>query len=169
MKIVDLNKNHIHLLVELEMACIKDQFVSLSSYEWYETINNGAMVWGIFEENKLIALTSITFYDYNGGQTDLTSAYRAVLTNSVVHPTYRGRGYQSMLIRHRIEFLLKNTTVKEINSLVKKSNIYSIHNLENEGFVYKGKYSGPEEADGYAYAGTRNLFYWKLKNFFKSL
>lgn len=168
MKIIQLNEKHTHLLVEL-IGCVQYEYVSLTFSEWSEIIRDGTLVWGIIENNHLVATGSITFYDNDGHQICYNHACTAVLTNSAVHPKYRGKNYQAMLIRHRVGFILEHTKVREIISLVQKDNKHSIRNLVSEDFVYKCKYPGKEDADGYMYEGPKHFLYWKIKNFFKSL
>ena len=169
------------ILIELKQDDIYDILrLSNFAYSYDEIFTNrisysdlvswllcGSKLWGLKTHNKLVAISALTFYNADGDMTNYTQATVAVLTTALVHPYYRGLGFQKTLINKRIEFALSNQ-IYNIHSLVDVSNIYSLKNLTRSGFINRGKYSNDQS--GVVRLVYNNHYYiniYKIINYFK--
>lgn len=112
------------------------------------------VVIGVYDQDKLIAYGSIGFLgdspDNLGRDLGWTGekVHRcAVLDTIVVDSRYRGLGLQRELIRRCVEYAAKKKPGCTVLATVSPDNIYSLRNVQVEGFkilARKEKYGGKE-------------------------
>jgi ribosomal protein S18 acetylase RimI-like enzyme len=95
--------------------------------KWLDgTLPNGLTCFGIVKDSVVVAAAGIRCYH---GYWFI----RAV----AVHPDYRGRGYQRMLLRQQIQYLKGKASTVRANVL--PANVYSSRNFERVGFEVVGQ------------------------------
>ena len=79
---------------------------------------------GILDGEELRAVASVKCYSGHW-----------YLRSCIVKPEYRGQGFQKQLIRERLEYLATKTDCARVS--VYPQNVYSIKNIEAEGFEFE--------------------------------
>ena len=168
-KVVELGENDVMDIVRLTSSIDRTFIGQSGCYEWYFWLVEGTKVWGIKENNRLVAIGSLSFYNQAGDAVDYLKANVSVLTSGQVHPDYRGRGYQVILIRVRIIFSLRNR-IYNIQSLVKEANSAAVRNLSKMGFINQGLYdNGTHAVVRFIYHNSLLILMYKIYNFFRKI
>lgn len=174
-EIVKLKQEDVELLVSLA-ELIDFRFMGMGSkyfssltyrYEWLNWLGKGMHIWGIMENGQLVAAGSLDFY-LNRKCTSYETANEAVLTNDMVHPDYRGRGYHRILISTRIKFCLRNK-IYGIHSIVKTENIPCIENFKRMKFSEKLVDYQTEPILLFSYKNYLMLYFFKVHNYVLAL
>lgn len=158
-KIVRLFKKDIESLIELSLLVDCSHFKIVDYSEWAYWLLQGMKIWGIKDGNKLVAIGSLSYYDIPGKSMGIEDYRLVTLTNGQVHPDYRGRGYQKVLIFIRIISALWEG-IYRIQSLVKINNVVCIKNLEKMSFSNQGQYE--EDGDQIYIFEFNNQFFINL-------
>lgn len=170
-KVVELTISDIPIIMnlcQLTQVGLKDYY---SHYGWTSWFIEGMRVWGIKNaNNELIAIGSINFYDKNGKVILYSKADIAILTNGNVHPNYRGRGYQRLLIRKRLRFILRNRIYDALSFTEEKLSV-SAKNLQRCGFKFDSSFNNDYGYTSYqfAYKNKFLVYFYKTFNYLEEI
>lgn len=157
MALIELTKSHILEMYDLDdlvsfdpssnkLLNTSDDFVS------YESLfDSGSYVAGIVEDNSLVATTVLSPFNMFARPCSFENKDLCLMGYSLVHPDYRGRGFQKKLITACINHL-RPFGLEELYSFVHVDNKFSLNNLHDSGFT---KYQSVKPAlDVYKYRGV---------------
>lgn len=170
-KIVKLGREDVELLVslakstDLELMGTKSECYSSLIYrhEWLDGLEKGIHVWGIIEDDQLVATGSLNFY-LNRKDTNYENADEALLVSDIVHPDYRRKGYHRILISTRIMFCLRNK-IYSIKSIVRTDNMPCIKNFKRMKFSEKLCDYHREPVFLFSYKNYLMLYFFKAYNY----
>ena len=131
-----------------------DLFASTCREENASYLTPPNVIYGVFKQKRLIAYASLAFpknasdnlgWDLGWNSTQIRHC--AKLDTIVVDPDFRGLGLQRTLIDRCISHTLKQDPDSILLTTVSPSNLFSLRNVQNEGFqILKRmlKYGGKE-------------------------
>lgn len=131
-----------------------DLFAITSREDNKRLLKEPNVILGVYDKERLIAYGSVGFLGdspdnlgWDLGWTLKEVRRCAVLDTIVVDEEYRGLGLQRELIRRCVEYAMKKVPQCKILATVSPRNIYSLRNVQAEGFkilAHKEKYGGKE-------------------------
>lgn len=132
------------------LANITDKDSAFYSVDVYYFANTNVSIYGCFSGEDLVGLGCLAYYPYNEpdrypqklGYSEDEAASLLRIEASFVHPDYRGKGIQGVLLAHREE-VARNAGYKYLCVSMAPENVANCRAVEKAGFVlgYAGEVS----------------------------